>query len=79
MTVGKQPPEQPVPPLSTININMCTRPSASAALCAGGLGGLESPRPKGSQRRGSVVRGTRMKRGKGQDVAKRQSQAGPQD
>lgn len=33
MTVGKQPPEQAVPPLGTININMCAGPSAPASLC----------------------------------------------
>ena len=30
--VGKQPPEQAVPPLGTININMCAGPSAPASL-----------------------------------------------
>lgn len=43
----KATPEQLVPPLSTININMCTRPSASASLCTGGLRGLESPQAEG--------------------------------
>lgn len=33
VTVGKQPPEQAVPPLSTININMCTGPLAPASPC----------------------------------------------
>lgn len=33
MTVGKQPPEQAVPPLGTINISMCAGPSAPASLC----------------------------------------------
>lgn len=33
VTVGKQPPEQAVPPLGTININMCSGPSAPASLC----------------------------------------------
>lgn len=36
VTVGKQPPEQAVPPLGTININMCAGPSAPASLCVNG-------------------------------------------
>lgn len=79
MTVGKQLPEQPVPPLSIININMCTGLWLLLSVYTR-LKGPESCRPaEGKPERGSVVRDTGGKGGKGQEVAKRQLQAEPWD